>query len=204
MSSTRPGNSARAGRSTGAGPAAHLDRAPRFGHAARYGRAAIIALAALPGLALAACGGEDGSAAWEGDDARMEEDARLNQLRQEDSLPRPGEGMSPWDDARERGIDFRAVGQEPGWLLEIDEGNRTLVALDYGERRFSVPTPEPERGRGLDEALTIYRVQIPADRVLIEIRSKPCQDSMSGEDFEATVLLEVDGVRLNGCGRALR
>ncbi|HEY6362032.1 MAG TPA: MliC family protein [Vicinamibacterales bacterium] len=28
----------------------------------------------------------------------------------------------PWQEARDRGVDFRAVGQEPGWHLEIDDG----------------------------------------------------------------------------------
>jgi uncharacterized membrane protein len=119
------------------------------------------------------------------------------QLRESERAP----GTTPWEDARQRGVDFRAIGQEPGWFLEIYEGNRTLIALDYGERRMTVRTPEPERDR--DGSRTFYRVAIPPDRVVIEIRDEPCEDIMSGERFEATVVVTVDGEEFQGCGRAL-
>ena len=32
------------------------------------------------------------------------------------------ERREPWQEAADRGVDFRAVGQEPGWFLEIDNG----------------------------------------------------------------------------------
>ena len=28
-------------------------------------------------------------------------------------------GRAPWEEARRRGVNFRAVGQEPGWYLEL-------------------------------------------------------------------------------------
>ncbi|HEX7072166.1 MAG TPA: hypothetical protein VF190_15240, partial [Rhodothermales bacterium] len=37
-----------------------------------------------------------------------------------------------WDEARARGVDFRAVGQEPGWLLEIADGDSLRFLYDYG------------------------------------------------------------------------
>jgi hypothetical protein len=45
---------------------------------------------------------------------------------------------TPWVDARARGAKFRAVGQEPGWDLEIHP-DRIVMVYQYGNRRVVVP-----------------------------------------------------------------
>jgi len=50
---------------------------------------------------------------------------------------------APWEDARLRGVTFRAVGNEPGWNLEIEPGRRLLFVGDYGSTSVSTPVPEP-------------------------------------------------------------
>ena len=48
-----------------------------------------------------------------------------------------------WQKAKLRGVSFRAIGQEPGWLLEITNGKEILLVTDYGQNRVSLPYVEP-------------------------------------------------------------
>ena len=48
-----------------------------------------------------------------------------------------------WHQAKLRGVAFRAVGQEPGWLLEISNGEGIFLVTDYGSTRASMPYVEP-------------------------------------------------------------
>jgi uncharacterized membrane protein len=121
--------------------------------------------------------------------------------------PEPAEYDRPearaiWDDARERGVHFRAIGQEPGWLLEITEGQQIEFVGDYGEWRVVVPAPPPETP-GADDR-TYYRVRTEAHTVDVVIEPIECYGTMSGEPFPSTVQVTVDGRSFEGCGRALR
>lgn len=108
---------------------------------------------------------------------------------------------SVWEAARLRGVDFRAVGNEPGWYLEITFGKRILVAADYGNQRHSFPAPaEPPDP---DAAQTTIRARTSEHTLEVVINNKPCRDSMSGERFETTVRATLDGRTFNGCGRSL-
>ena len=103
-----------------------------------------------------------------------------------------------WHAAKLRGVAFRAIGQEPGWLLEIINGEEILVVTNYGQAKESYAYVEPLE----DKAARKTVFQIDADtRVLIE--GKPCTDSMSGESFEVTVTVTLGTETLKGCGRAL-
>lgn len=105
----------------------------------------------------------------------------------------------PWEEARRRGVDFRAVGQEPGWHLEIEHGGPLLFVYDYGSHRFLGQTPEPAQ----DGEETVYRLE-QADSVLnIELRVEHCQDAMSGEYYDNSALLVLDGREYRGCGMSL-
>lgn len=108
-------------------------------------------------------------------------------------------GGSVWRDAVRRGVTFRAVGQEPGWLVEIDGHGRMLLLLDYGTERIEVPAAPPQRtGRGLE-----YRAQSAGRSIRITIEDRPCRDVMSGEAFPSTVTVSVDGRPYDGCGLRL-
>jgi uncharacterized membrane protein len=104
---------------------------------------------------------------------------------------------SVWQKARLRGVSFRAIGQEPGWLLEIATGTEILLVLDYGQSRTSYAYVEPEDSPELRQ--TRYRI----GGLVILIEEKHCQDTMSGEEFAATVTISINDRRLSGCGRAL-
>ncbi len=103
-----------------------------------------------------------------------------------------------WHAAKLRGVAFRAIGQEPGWLLEITNGKEILIVTDYGQNRVAYPYVEPQVDQAA--ARTVYQVDTGVS-VLIE--GIACNDSMSDESFEVTVTLTIDADAFKGCGRAL-
>ncbi len=86
-----------------------------------------------------------------------------------------------WERAKLDGADFRAVGNEPGWSLEIIAGNRILLITGYGASRIELPLPEPD----VDQ--TNRRTRWDAGELIVEVTGRPCRDSMSGEIFETEV-----------------
>jgi putative lipoprotein len=107
-----------------------------------------------------------------------------------------------WENARLRGVEFRAVGNEPGWQLEIADEREILFVTDYGETRISAPVPAPVVDDA--DARTTYHVTTAARDLQVVIEDRPCQDDMSGESFPSAVTVELDGRTHRGCGRRLR
>ncbi len=105
----------------------------------------------------------------------------------------------PWEDARRRGVRFRAVGQEPGWVLEIKPNGQILLEADYGATRYLFDTPEPI----VDGDSTLYQAEQGGHNLIVEINADWCQDSMSGEVFSNRVILNLNGRELRGCGESL-
>lgn len=135
---------------------------------------------------VSACGGPEA--------AREEE--RLEDISSADSA-----GIARvWDEARRQGIDFRGIGQEPGWLLEIREEESIRFAYDYAQREVTMPYVEPVSHDGA----TLYATSANGQELLVTVRNEPCQDVMSGERFEAKVQVQLDSTTYNGCGRSLR
>jgi putative lipoprotein len=128
----------------------------------------------------------------------------------EDAPPAPAETasnadaalaqMPSWDDARADGVDFRGVGQEPGWLLDIYTQERIRFLWDYGENIADFPLTAPTFPA---EGAIRYETQAGGHALAITIRRFPCQDAMSGEAYPAAVEVVIDGRTLNGCGRSL-
>ena len=119
---------------------------------------------------------------------------------QVDPVPREQElaKNNVWHKAKLRGVAFRAIGQEPGWLLEIKNGEEILLVTDYGKNRNAYPYVDPQENKATRQ--TVFQMD-DATSVLIE--GKPCSDTMSGESFETTVTVTLDDRVLQGCGRAL-
>lgn len=109
--------------------------------------------------------------------------------------------MAIWEDAKLRGVDFRALGNEPGWYLEISEENRLLLVDNYGQDRheFVLSGPSVDNVSGIAR----YQVRSDAHDLNLTLEGRRCTDTMSGETFETTVTLVFDGRRLSGCGRPL-
>ena len=108
--------------------------------------------------------------------------------------------MPSWEGARAAGVDFRAVGQEPGWIADIYTQNRIVLLLDYGETLIELPRTEPTYP---DEGATRYETQGGGHTARITIRRAPCADAMSGAPYPSTVEVVIDGRSLQGCGRSV-
>lgn len=103
-----------------------------------------------------------------------------------------------WQDAQRSGIDFRGVGQEPGWLLEIDRNDRIRFVL--GDAETVVPTPKPKtEGR-----VTTYRAEAYGQPFTITLTHEACTDAMSGEPYAAIVHIESGGETYDGCGSPVK
>ena len=105
-----------------------------------------------------------------------------------------------WGNAREAGVDFRAVGQEPGWILDIYQQGRITLLWDYGENRMEFPLPSPTYPQ---EGQTRYESEAGGHTLLVTTHRTPCEDVMSGEGYPARVDVEIDGRSLHGCGRSV-
>ena len=103
----------------------------------------------------------------------------------------------PWRLAGNRGIDLRAIGQEPGWFAEIDEERSIHIVYDYAERELTTNAPTKEIGEG---GVT-YAADAGPQRVTVVVEEKPCADIMSGEPFPLQVTVTIDEDILDGCGR---
>lgn len=108
--------------------------------------------------------------------------------------------MPTWENARAAGVDFRAIGQEPGWIVDIYARDKIVALLGYGESLIEFPRPEPTHPA---EDTTLYATQAAGHSLSVEIRRLPCQDAMSGEAYPAAVSVVIDGRTLNGCGRTV-
>lgn len=108
--------------------------------------------------------------------------------------------LAIWEHAKLTGVDFRAVGNEPGWTLEL-RPYRIDYMGDYGEIRQTFARPEPETH--MEEKQSIFRADNTTASMTILLQVKECIDTMSGERFETTVVIRQEGNRLQGCGRAL-
>ena len=104
-----------------------------------------------------------------------------------------------WHKAKLRGVAFRAIGQEPAWLLEITDGSEIMLSTDYGQIVKRYPYVEPVVHQ--EQRRTLY--VIDDENIEIEIRGQPCQDVMSGEEFPVSVTIRTADRALRGCGRAL-
>ncbi len=105
-----------------------------------------------------------------------------------------------WDGARRCGVDFRAIGQEPGWLLEIAAGKSMYLLADYGEKKVTTPAPTPTRDS--TRAIT-YDATTEEHHLTAVIRKRVCRDAMSGEEMTHEVKVMLDGKEFRGCGRQL-
>ena len=106
-----------------------------------------------------------------------------------------------WEDAKLRGVDFRAIGNEPGWNLEIIKSNKIVFVGDYGQQRYEFITTEPSIDP--QSRTTAYDVQNDTHELSVIIKGRRCRDTMSGEQFETTVTVILDGKKYRGCGKAL-
>lgn len=110
--------------------------------------------------------------------------------------------------AKLKGVSFRAVGNEPGWSLEIRPdletavGQRSQFLYDYGERQTVLValTEESDSEKGT----VIWTGQSSDDLPFsIILEGSLCSDTMSGEMFPTIVTVKLGSTVYRGCGRPL-
>lgn len=138
----------------------------------------------------------DGVVVWlHGEDAMLEVDGeRFSGCRHDRQA-------SIWEHAKLNGVDFRATGNEPGWVLEISERTRIDLSYDYGASRIQAISSEPVSDQ--QAMRTTWVANANGQLLKIEISAAACTDSMSGERFDSTVVIYLGDRELKGCGRPL-
>lgn len=107
-----------------------------------------------------------------------------------------------WAHAKLNRVDFRAVGNQPSWILEMVKGENIIFAdYNYKINRYMFDRPEPE----IDSAAakTVFKVQNKDHALLVTIIGTPCQGSVSGELFDFMVTVRLDNNLFKGCGKSL-
>jgi uncharacterized membrane protein len=106
-----------------------------------------------------------------------------------------------WEHAKLNGANYRAIGNEPGWALEIRNQESIILVTDYGSTRHEFRLPKAE----IDQAnrITRYKTEDSGNELVLTISGEACVDSMSGEKFSSKATVVLDEKRLQGCGRAL-
>jgi putative lipoprotein len=107
-----------------------------------------------------------------------------------------------WEDARLRGVDFRATGNEPGWYLEISGESQIVFVTDYGQSRYSFSGAQaPSDPHAQHNVLQAVNDKQRIELILQRMR---CMDSMSDQQFDTRVTVRLDDREFRGCGNTLR
>jgi hypothetical protein len=104
-----------------------------------------------------------------------------------------------WQEARFRGIEFRAAGDNPSWSLEIDSGVAIEFTSGQGDTR-SVTRFPPAKFAGTDARMTLAALSGSLSlAVLAERRVCTLGESV----MTLTVTITLNGKTYSGCGRTL-
>ena len=90
---------------------------------------------------------------------------------------------------------FRAVGNEPGWRLDVRADGLSLL-LDYGDVHVFAPSPLVIQGDGLRS----YEAVSTGGALTALVFQRYCEDSMSGMPHPSTVEVRWQDRVLKGCG----
>jgi uncharacterized membrane protein len=111
------------------------------------------------------------------------------------------EEMDVWEKAKAEGVHFRAVGNEPGWLVEIIDDKRIRFVNDYGKLEMKAPVDDLWVGPAGEDK--IYYVENDAIQFQVIIMKKSYQDTMSGENYPYQVRVVFPNKSYIGGGRVL-
>lgn len=110
--------------------------------------------------------------------------------------------LAPQTESREKkqrpGMQFRAIGQEPGWLLEVTNDSLRFTWA-YGQHEVTAARPNRET----DAGRILYTAETDRGTVRVEAKPQQCTDPMNGRLFSHTVTVTLAGDTHTGCGRPL-
>ena len=104
-----------------------------------------------------------------------------------------------FEKAKFDGVLFRAIGNEPGWILEFLSDKEVLLITNLGQNRTTFTVEERYEAKNSTE----YRLKSKHNSLYIRIENSLCFDTMVDRSYESRVYLNFDGHELRGCGKAL-
>ena len=104
-----------------------------------------------------------------------------------------------WQEARFRGIEFRAAGDTPSWSLEIDSGVAIEFTSGQGDTRAVTRFP-PAKLAGTDTRMTLATVSGSLSLTVLSER-RVC--TLGESVMTLTVTVTLNGKTYSGCGRTL-
>jgi heat shock protein HslJ/uncharacterized lipoprotein YbaY len=94
---------------------------------------------------------------------------------------------------------YRAVGNEPFWRLDLDEGTMRFNTMDGGTLSGARPAAETSAS-GVRPAFARYSASLDGQPVVATIYEEVCADTMSGMPHPNRVVVSVSGREYRGCG----
>lgn len=156
-----------------------------------FGQRATVRLTAVPGATPPRYAQGEVKLVIEGEQGMLSEPGK------ETFTCRNNHQLAVWEQAKLDGVDFRGIGNEPPWVLEIREMSRIVLITEYGQKRVERLLPNAIT----DQARKVTKWDV--GDLHIEITAEICHDSMSGESFASRVVIHWKGQVLTGCGRPL-
>jgi membrane-bound inhibitor of C-type lysozyme len=103
------------------------------------------------------------------------------------------------EDARVRGVSFRAIGNEPGWVLEIGPAGRISWTTNYGELRYDFDQSQMATAGDA----TTYTAQQGTNTIKVTVKAERCVDDGDVE-YDHSANVEFEGQSYRGCGLELK
>jgi putative lipoprotein len=103
------------------------------------------------------------------------------------------------EDARLRGVVYRALGNEPGWILEAGPAAQLSLTTNWGEDRHDF---DQAAQAALADGTIVYTAQNTSGSIKATLKPERCVDD--GEvEFDHVATVEFAGQTLRGCGSRL-
>ncbi len=101
--------------------------------------------------------------------------------------------------AKHSGVAFRAIGNEPGWILEFTSDKKILFLTNLGKDKTDFTVVK----KSSDYNSTEYELHSKYNVMHVRIENRRCRDTMVDRVYESTVYINFDGVNMKGCGKSL-
>lgn len=111
------------------------------------------------------------------------------------------EELDVWEKAKMEGVQFRAVGNEPGWLIEVRDDQMIKFINDYGNLEIKAPVDDLWLGPAGEDK--IYYVENDVIQFQVIIMKKSYEDTMSDQVFPYQVRVVFPNKSYVGGGRLL-
>jgi membrane-bound inhibitor of C-type lysozyme len=103
------------------------------------------------------------------------------------------------EDARARGVVYRALGNEPGWILEVGPANRLSWTTNYGQDRHDFGQAQATTA---PDGTNVYTAQQDGVSIKASLKAERCIDD-GDVAYDHVVTVESGGQTYRGCGTRL-